>query len=401
MKFKSFGISLAANVGALAVGLAVTALIVWSQDRSIGTAMGALFDGSLGTAFARGNSLNKMAALLLVACGFIVAKRAGLISIGGEGQIFMGGLFSVTVVLALDGQVPDAMALVLGVLAGAVGGGFWGFIAGVLRVRFGINEVIGTLMLNFIAIFFVGWTVQEEWLLRETVTSTASEPQSRQIPEGLRLPTLGIESGNQAHAGVAVALLAAFGLRFLLRRTVLGYRIRLLGSNPAMAVRSGVSPERLTMGVMAMSGAFCGLAGTSLILGEQFRLRDDVSPGFGFDGIAVALLARDGPIGSIASALVFGGLRAGGNLLEIRSQISSSLVLVVQGVIILAVASTTRWVKSRTDALAISEHASTTVVPDGSSEPADVDLADENLALVTEGSDRSPDRTITPVEVTK
>lgn len=333
----------AANALALAIGLAATAAIVAIQGKPVSKALSALFEGSLGSAFAIGNTLNKAAALLLVALGFIAAKRAGLVSIGGEGQLYAGGLCAIAVGL-WAGDL-GVVGLLLALCAGAAGGAAWGALAGVLTARFEVNEVIGTLLLNFVAINLVSLMVQEPRLLREPVTDTGSEPRSRALLEAVRLPRLGLGDTSRAHFGIVLALGCAVGLAFLLRRTVIGFRLRMLGHNRAMAVRTGVSVGLMTVGVMGLSGALCGLAGTSVLLGEQYRLQPSFSPGYGFDGIAVALLARNSPIGAIAAALLFGGLRAGGGLLEAQVQVPQSVVLVVQGTIILAVAGTAWWVQ--------------------------------------------------------
>lgn len=335
-----------ANAVALGLALAATALLVASQGRSVTVALGALWDGSVGTSFAIGNTLNKAAALLFVALGFLVAKRAGLISIGGEGQIYIAGMAAVAVTLAVEGVLPGPIALVLAIIAGAMGGAIWGGLAGWLRARFLVNEVIGTLLLNFVGINLVGFAVQEEWLLRQPITSTATENQSRAVPESSRLPLI-LGNSSRAHLGIVLAILTAIGVWWMLRRTVLGHRIRLIGNNPQMAERAGLNISRYTIGIMAMSGALAGMAGVSLLLGELFRLRSDFSSGYGFDGIAVALLAFENALGSVATAFLFGGLRAGGNLLEIRAQISGFLVYVIQGVVILVVAATARWTDGR------------------------------------------------------
>ena len=331
---------------AVAVALGVTAAIVASQGKPAGEAVKALYDGAFGSVFAIGDTMNKAGALLLVALAFIVAKRAGLISIGGEGQIYMGGLTAVATALAVDGM-PAWIAIFAAVVAGALGGAAWGALAGWLRAQFGVNVVISTLLLNFIAIDIVSWMVQDPGLLREPVTSTVSFPQSRQIPASVRLPHLFPHTDSPAQFGVVIALVMVPVVVFLLGRTVLGYRIRMLGHNPAMAARSGVRVRGLTVAVMAISGAIAGLAGVGLMLGEQYRLQENFSPGFGFDGIAVALVALDSPIGAVPAALLFGALRAGGALIEARVQVSQAIVLVVQGVIIVSAASVVARLRRR------------------------------------------------------
>lgn len=335
-----------ANVVALLLGLAATAGIIAAYGRPVGEGLQALWDGALGDAFAVGNTLNKAAPLLFVALAFIVAQRAGLVSIGGEGQLHIGGLTAVAAAIAL-GDLPVPLGLVLAVLAGAVGGGLWGALAGWLRTRFSVNEVIATLLLNYIAIEIVALMVTEESLLREDAVGSTALPQSPLVPASVRLPRLLPDTASRAQFGVVLAVVAAVAVWVLIHRTVRGFRIRMTGLNPAMAARSGTRVAALVIGVMFLSGALGGLAGTSMLLGEQYRVQSGFSPGYGFDGIAVALLARNSPLGAIAAALLFGGLRAGGLRLEATLQVPQALVLVVQGVIILAVAGTAWFVQRR------------------------------------------------------
>lgn len=332
------------NAVALGLALAATAAIVALYDKPVGDALRALYEGSLGSAFAIGTTLNKATPLLFVALAFLVAQKAGLVSIGGEGQLYVGGTTAVAAALAFDG-LPRPTGLILALIAGFVGGGLWGALAGWLRARFEVNEVIATLLLNFVGIAVSNLTVQEPALLREPVTDSASLPQSPLLAQVVRLPRLVQDSPNRVHLGIVLAVAAAVAVSVLLRRTVAGFRIRMLGFNPAMAERAGVNVAVLVVLVMFLSGGLAGLAGTSVLLGEQYRLQPEFSPGFGFDGIAVALLARSTPGGAVAAALLFGALRAGGLRLEAAVQVPQALVLVVQGVIILAVAATAYWVE--------------------------------------------------------
>ncbi len=324
-------------IGAIA-GLLLSALLLVSLDKSVPEAFGALWDGSAGSSFAIGNTLNKGAALAFAALSFVICFRARLISVGQEGQLFIGAMTATALVLALDGVTPPWLAVTLSVAAGALGGAAWGALAGALRVYFGVNETISTLLLNFVAIFLVGYTVQAEFLLRQEITATATEPQSRAIPEDLRLPQLSEGSASQAHLGIVLAVAATLIVAFVMKYSVFGFRIRQLGGNPTMTARSGSSPDTLTVKVMAFSGALAGLAGPSLVLGEQFRLRADISDGIGFNGIAAALMGSGTAIGSLVSSLLLGALRAGGNLMEIRADVNAFVVLVIQGVVIVFVA---------------------------------------------------------------
>lgn len=321
------------SLGGIVFGFVVAAIIIALQGKSISASLGALVEGSVGSSFAIGNTLNKAAPLLLVALGFILANAAGLVSIGGEGQIFIGGTCAVAAALGTS-SLPKPLPLVAALVAGFAGGGFWSAIAGWLRARVGVNEVIVTLLLNYIAINITEYVTNEKGLLRDG----DAEPQSAEIPGAARLGRLLPNSTSQLHLGVILAVIAAIVVWFILRRTVPGFRIRMLGKNAQVAARNGVSLRTMSVGVMFGAGGLAGLAGTSMLLGEQFRLRPGFSPGYGFDGIAVALIANNNPLAAIPAAVLFGGLRAGGNLLEAQVQVPQALVLVIQGAIIFAVA---------------------------------------------------------------
>lgn len=363
MNLRRIGLIVTVNAIALGLALAATTVIVFLYDKPVGQAMKALYEGSLGGSFAIGTTLNKATPLLFVALAFIVAQKAGLVSIGGEGQLYVGGTCAVAMALACGG-LPRPFGMVFALVAGVIGGGIWGGLAGWLRRRFEVNEVIATLLLNFVGIALANLTVQEPALLREPVTDSQSLPQSSQLAPSVRLPRLVPDSPNRVHLGLLIALACAFGVWFLLSRTVVGFRIRMLGSNAAMAGRMGVNVGMLTIAVMFLSGGLAGLAGTSVLLGEQYRLQPEFSPGYGFDGIAVALLARSSPGGAIAGALLFGALRAGGLRLEAAVQVPQALVLVVQGLIILAVAGSAYWVEKATHRRAAVEAARVASVPE-------------------------------------
>jgi general nucleoside transport system permease protein len=330
MNYREITRKLTISTSGIFFGFAVAAIIIALQGKPVGASLSALFEGSFGSSFAIGNTLNKAAPMLLVALGFILANAAGLVSIGGEGQIFIGGTCAVAAGLATS-TWPQPFPLLCALIAGFAGGGSWSAIAGWLRARLGVNEVIVTLLLNYIAINITEYVVDQEGLLRDG----DAEPQSRELPGAARLGRLLPNSTSQLHLGVLLSLVAAIAVWFILRRTVPGFRIRMLGKNAQVAARNGVSLRSMSVGVMLGAG---GLAGTSMLLGEQYRLRPGFSPGYGFDGIAVALIANNNPMAAIPAAILFGALRAGGNLLEAQQQVPQALVIVIQGAIIFAVA---------------------------------------------------------------
>jgi general nucleoside transport system permease protein len=336
---RSLGVSLLGIV----LGFALAALIILLKGKPLGQSLSALIDGSLTSGFALGNTLNKAAALLFVACGFIVAIKGGLVNIGGEGQILIGGVGAVAAALATKG-LPGPLPLLIALIAGFTVGGLWGSIAGWLKARLGVNEVIVTLLLNYLAANLIDYALDAKALLRDG----DAEPQSAEVPGVARLGRLLPNSTSRLHMGVLLAALVAGVVWFVLRKTVPGMKVRMLGHNPQMAARAGVSLKRMPVVVMFISGGLAGLAGCSMLLGEQYRARPSFSPGYGFDGVAVALIARNNPLAAIPAAILFGALRAGGNLLEAKTQVSQALVLVIQGTIILAVVGTAYLLKKNT-----------------------------------------------------
>jgi general nucleoside transport system permease protein len=335
---RSFGVA----VFGVVVGFAIAALLVVLQGKPLGASISALIQGSFGDGFAVGNTLNKAAALLFVALGFIVAVKAGLVNIGGEGQILVGGTAAVAAAVGLR-DLPGPIPLIAALVSGFAAGGAWAAIAGGLKSRLGVNEVIVTLLLNYLAANLIEFVLDSPSLLREG----DAEPQSAEVPGVGRLPRLAPHSTSRLHLGMVLAVVFAILLWFVFTRTVVGTRVRMLGYNAEMAARSGVSLRRMPVMVMFASGGLAGLAGCSMLLGEQYRARPGFSPGYGFDGVAVALIARNHPMAAIPAAVLFGALRAGGNLLEAKVQVPQALVLVIQGAIILAVAGTSFLVQRK------------------------------------------------------
>jgi simple sugar transport system permease protein len=181
-------------------------------------------------------------------------------------------------------------------------------------------------------------SVQSENLLRRPMTSSATLPESLEIPEATQLPLLTGDASMPLHAGLLLGLVLAIVVAVILRRTVLGLQLRATGLNPRAARRAGMPIERLTIGVLCAAGAFGGLAGACMLQGEQYTLKAGFSSGYGFDGLVVGLLARGSVPGVIAGALLFGFLRSGGINMEMVAQVPTALVVVIQGLIIVTLA---------------------------------------------------------------
>lgn len=326
---------LGAVVAALLVGVALIA----ATGAPVGAALAAFADGAIGSPYAIAASINRALALALVGTGFVLADRARLTNVGGEGQIAMGGIAATAV--ALHGGVaglPFGLAFVLPLLAAALAGAAWGGIAGVLKARSGTNEVISTLMLSFIGVWLLYWSVQSERLLRQPMSNSGTLPESPEIPLATHLPPFFGDESMPLHLGLPLTVVLGAAVAFVLARTLFGLRLRAVGLNPVAARRAGMPIVATVVQAMLLAGALGGVAGGVMLQGEQTMLKAGFSSGYGFDGLVVGLLARGSVSGVFAGALLFGFLRSGGINMELVAAVPSALVLVVQGVIILTVA---------------------------------------------------------------
>ncbi|HLV25272.1 MAG TPA: ABC transporter permease [Gemmatimonadales bacterium] len=314
----------------LAGALVLTALVLLLAGFPPGPALGALVSGSVGSvdAFVSG-TLVRTTPLLLTGLAVTLAFRAGLLNIGAEGQLLAGACAATAV--GVTASSSGVLALPLALLAGAATGALWAGIAGVLRSKFSVHEVISTLMLNFIALHVTGWLVRGP--LQEP---TGIYPQSAGITEAARLPL--IASGTRLHWGVVIAALAALVSGWVLHHHWAGFRLRAAGANPFAALSAGrVNVGRLTLRVFLISGAIAGLAGAVELTGVTYALYENFSPGWGYTAIAVALLARLDPWLTVPSALLFGALQAGAGAMQRDAGVPLVVVSVVEALLILAV----------------------------------------------------------------
>ena len=322
---------LIAIVSALLVG---AGLILLAGANPI-AAYTALFQESLSTYFGFGNTLTKMTPLLLTGLGVLVALRAGQFNIGGEGQIYLGALGSTLVGLYVQG-LPALIHVPIALLAGFLFGAVWGLIPGYLKAVRGVNEVITTLLLNYIAINFVSYLVQNP--LQQP---GAPSPYSPLIAKSAQLPI--ILPGSLAHAGILLALIAAGIVWVLLVRSPLGYQITTVGLNPIAARYSGISVERTIMLVMALAGGLAGLAGSAEVMGLKYRLFEQVSSGYGFDALAIAFLSRGSVLGVVLTSLFFAALRSGANVMQRSAGVPVTVVYAIQGLTVLFIAMSLAW----------------------------------------------------------
>jgi simple sugar transport system permease protein len=269
--------------------------------------------------------------LIFTGLSVALAFRVGLFNIGAEGQLYLGSLFAVIAGFALVG-LPWFIHLPIAIAAGFVGGALWGFIPGILKARTGAHEVIVTIMLNFVAYNLINWALKTDLVQREG----RSDPISKIIePSAVIPPLLG---GLRAHWGIVLALLAAVAVWWLLFRSTKGFEFRAVGFNPRAARYAGMSISWSTVLSMVTAGGLAGLAGAAVILGGSGTLSPGFSPGYGFDGIVVALVGATRPLGVVAAAFLFGALRAGATPMQAATGTPIDIVVVIQALVIMFMA---------------------------------------------------------------
>jgi general nucleoside transport system permease protein len=301
-------------------------------------ALTALWSGSVGSWFALTSAtLVRAIPLMLTGCAVAVAFRAGVFNIGAEGQFLVGAAAATAAALALPkgGMFSAIVALVVG----ATAGGAWAGIAALLRARFGVLEVISTIMLNFVALYAVSYLVRGP--LQEP---THVYPQTSSIAEGIHLAR--IPGAGRLHIGLVIAVVILVVLGWIFRHTASGFRVIVIGESPAAAESAGlIDVVRTTRRVFVISGALAGLAGAVEVLGVTYALYENISPGYGFTAIAVALLAGLDPWRVLLSATLFAALEAGAGAMQRDANVPATLVSVIEALLILAViaAQTLKW----------------------------------------------------------
>jgi general nucleoside transport system permease protein len=318
------------GAGALLAGLGVLALGLGLAGYDPASALGALWSGAFGSWYAiTSATLVRAAPLIVIGLGLALSFRAGAFNIGAEGQFYAGAIAATWLGLHA-GSLPWPLAVAV-VLSGAVlAGALWVAVPVLLRLRYGVLEVISTLLLNFVAEAMTSLMVQGP--LQE---SQGIYPQSDAIAESARLPLL---PGTRLHAGILLAVAGAVLLHYLFARTLWGFQLRAVGLGPRAAEISGRIDSRwMAAAALAVSGAIAGLAGGVEVAGVSYALFQNLSPGYGFTAIAVALLGRLHPLGVMLAGLLFGALEAGAGAMQREAGVPAVAVYVVEAVVILVV----------------------------------------------------------------
>ncbi|MEM9221658.1 MAG: ABC transporter permease [Pseudomonadota bacterium] len=316
-----------ASAGAISVGVRVlagiaalllAALPLLATGAPIIEAYGLMVTGALGSAFAVSETLTRATPLILTGLAAAVAFRAKLWNIGAEGQLYAGAIATVVVGTGLI-EAPAFITLPAVVLAGAAAGAFLMLIPTLLKVRLGVDEVVTTLLLNFVVLLFVQMLL--DGALKDPMGM--GWPQSPPVVPAAELPE--IWPRTRLHAGLILGIVAALVLSFVIARTTFGFRMRAVGENAAAARFAGISVAKTMIGVGLISGALAGLAGVGEVAGLKGYLTSDISPGFGYAGIVVAMLAGLSPIGSVVSALFIAAIYVGADSMSRALGVSSYL----------------------------------------------------------------------------
>lgn len=322
-------------VGSILLALLISAGLVLAVSGSPLRVFSALLDGSLRSPGAWGLTITTMAPLLLVAVGTITATRAGLVNIGQEGQVLMGAAFAAYLAVRLPG--PGPIVITAALVVAAVGGGLWAGIAAALRLWRKVPEVLTTLLLTFVALGLITYGLRQRWLIGDRISARQGRVNTgEQIPSNVRLPDLRI-FGNAIDSGSLIALAVALALAWMIARTHLGARIDLVGFNRRAAQRFGIAESRLSAWLLIGSGAVAGVGGAVLLMGGASgdRMTMGFSGNFGWEGLLVALLARNRILLAIPMAFVFAALRTGSSFLA-ATGVDRKMTDVVQSLLVLA-----------------------------------------------------------------
>jgi len=291
----------------------------------------AMLKGAIGSPQAIANVLVRASPLLLTGVGVAIGIKAGLWNVGAEGYMYMGAIGAGAVGIA-PLPVPPIVHITLALLAGAAVAGIWGLLPAYLRAYRGVNEVVTTIMMNYVAQFFTGFMVHEPQPMAEP---GAFFPMSRLLAPTAKLPIL--MSGSSLHPGFIIGISACILFYLAIRFTTFGFRTRMLGVNPEAARYAGVNVRRQILFVLLIGALMGGVAGAVEVMGLKQRVYQDFVAGVGFEGVAVALLAAGNPLGVLATGLFFAALKAGGSAMSVSTGVGGPMTVVIEALCVIFV----------------------------------------------------------------
>ncbi|MEK1892259.1 MAG: ABC transporter permease [Rhizobium sp.] len=318
------------SFGAILIGLALFSIFILVIGKSPATLFQLMYTGGFGSWFSIQNSLSRAAPLLLTALCVALPARLGLVIIGGEGAVVLGGVAAAAIALPFVGTLPPLLVLLLMAAAAMIVGGIWIGLAGFLRHYRGVNETISSLLLAYIAIA----------LMNQFVEGPLRDPASLNKPSTSPLPAeymLGKMPGMDVHYGLAIGVIACIASWVLIEVTSYGFAARIAGGNVRAAQIQGLPVGRLIVGFTAIAGSFAGLAGMIEVAAVQGSANASLAAGYGYTGILVAFLARHNPLAIIPVAILLGGIDASGGLIQRRMALPDATVLVLQGTLFVVI----------------------------------------------------------------
>lgn len=315
----------------IVAALIIGALIMLANGRSPSLGYMALIDGAFGSKYKFANTLAKTVPLVLTAFATAISFESGIFNIGGEGQLYLGA-FAAAYVGFTFAQLPKGIGIVLAIVFSAIIGGLFALIPAILKVKYKIDEVITTIMLNSVAVLFTDYLVNYPFATtgQGKMVGTEMISEKFRFARLIKLSTL----NTSIFFMVGISIL----MYYIMKKTSWGYDFKMTGQNERFAKYGGIKTGRRMIIAMIISGGLCGIAGAFEVYGIHYRFLQNISPGYAFDGMLVAMIVKNSPLGILLMSIFFGGLKTGSISMENATSIPSELVLVIQSIIILFLA---------------------------------------------------------------
>lgn len=315
---------------AIFASLLIGALIMMANGRSPLAGYGALLTGAFGSKYNIATTFAKTVPLVLTGLATAIAFRAGIANVGGEGQLYLGAFAAAYVGITFT-KLPGAIGIILAIVAGALVGGAYGFFPAILKVKYKVDEVITTIMLNTVATLFTAYLVNYPFASSQgKIGGTEIIGEQFQFSRLVKLSTL--------NTSIFYMIFIAIIIYYLMEKTSYGYDFKIIGQNSIFGRYAGIKDKNQMVLAMVISGGLCGIAGALEVLGVHYRFLQHISPGYAFDGMLIALIVKNNPIGVVLMSIFFGALKTGSIAMENSIGIPSELVSVIQSIIILFIA---------------------------------------------------------------
>ena len=282
-----------------------------------------LFSGSLGTTQKFASSLVSACPLIFTALAAAFAYRCGVFNLGGEGQFIMGAVSAIVFLLVTG--IEGIAGTVLAILVGTVVGALWAALPGIMKITRGLNEMITSIMLNYVATLFMGFIYTNAF-------RDGGNPQTPSVADSVMLAKI---PGFRIHTGVILAIVLSLVVAYVISKTSFGFKIRAVGLNPLASKVNGFNVKFLVVAAFIISGAIAGMGGAVELLGKQYRLMSGFGSGFGFDGVAIALIAQLNPLASLLVAIFFGALTTGASSMQVGIMVPTAIVEIIRALIII------------------------------------------------------------------